>query len=156
MTRERPRPRRLPARNCERHSEHPTDTLTIVRDARGRPLTKSYCLRGGRIVKKSYPNVAEVFAEVVPVDGIEGLAAVLNNVTGGGTAAVIRGAPGRWHPRNGSPAFRLLMPQEGQASAQTGARISHELVRKNKLEPDGVYRCAVTWLPPSRIARGAG
>jgi hypothetical protein len=43
--------------------------------------------------------------------------------------------------------LRLLMPQEGQASAQTGARISHELIRKNKLEPDGVHRYAVTWLP---------
>jgi hypothetical protein len=29
-----------------------------------------------------------------------------------GHAAVIRGAPGKFYPRDGSPAFRLLRPQE--------------------------------------------
>ena len=42
---------------------------------------------------------------------------------------VIRGAPGRFYPRNGSPAFRLLQPQEGLASARTGARISQQQIR---------------------------
>jgi hypothetical protein len=65
----------------------------------------------------------------------------------GGGAAVIRAAPGRFYPRNGSPAFRLLRPQEGQVAAQTGARISQEQIRKHKLEPDGAHRYAVTWLP---------
>jgi hypothetical protein len=35
------------------------ETITIVGDARGQPLTKSYGLRSGRIVKRSYPNVVE-------------------------------------------------------------------------------------------------
>ena len=35
----------------------------------------------------------------------------------------------------------------GAGRAQTGARISHEQIRKNNLEPDGVHRYAVTWLP---------
>ena len=123
------------------------ETITIVRDARGRALTKSYSLRGERIVKKAYPSVAEVFAEEAAVDDIDSLAAVLDGVARNGTAAVIRGAPGRWYPRNGSPAFRLLHPQPGQAAAATGARISQEQIQKNQLEPDGVHRYAVTWLP---------
>ena len=125
----------------------PTDTLTVVRDARGRSLTKSYGLRDERLVKRAYPPTAEFHAEEVPVDGIDSLASVLDNVTAGGAAAVIRGAPGKFYPRNGSPAFRLLMPQEGQASVQTGARISQDQIRRNKLEPDGVHRYGVTWLP---------
>jgi hypothetical protein len=116
------------------------ETITIVRDARGRALTKSYSLRVERIVKESYPNVAEVFAEEVVVDGIQSLAAVLDSVAANATAAVIRGAPGRWYPRNGSPAFRLLRPQEGQAAAATGARISQEQIQKNKLEPGACCR----------------
>ena len=123
------------------------DSLTVVRDARGRALTKRYHLRGGRLVKSSYPNVAEMVAAEVPVDGIDSLAAALDSVTADGIAAVIRGAPGKFYPRNGRPAFRLLRPQEGQAAAQTGARISPELIRRNKLEPDGVHRYAATWLP---------
>jgi hypothetical protein len=123
------------------------DSLTVVRDARRRALTKRYQLRGGRLVKSNYPNVAEVVAVEVPVDGIESLASALDSVTAGGIAAVIRGAPGKFYPRSGQPAFRLLRPQEGQAAAQTGARISPELIRRNKLEPDGVHRYAATWLP---------
>ena len=123
------------------------DSLTVVRDARGRALTKRYHLRGDRLVKSNYPNVAEVVATEVPVDGIDSLAAALDSVTADGIAAVIRGAPGKFYPRNGRPAFRLLRPQEGQAAAQTGARISPELIRRNKLEPDGVHRYAATWLP---------
>lgn len=76
----------------------PTDTLTMMRDARARPLTKSYGLRGARIIKRSYPDVAEVFAEEVPVDGIDSVASVLDNVIAGGAAAVIRGAPGKFYP----------------------------------------------------------
>ena len=123
------------------------DSLTVVRDARGRALTKRYHLRGDRLVKSNYPNVAEVVATEVPVDGIDSLAAALDSVTAGGIAAVIRGAPGKFYPCNGHPAFRLLRPQEGQAAARTGARISPELIRRNKLEPDGVHRYAATWLP---------
>jgi hypothetical protein len=121
--------------------------ITVVRDAQRRALTKRYHLRGDRLAKSNYPNVAEVFAEEVPVDGIDSLADVLERVSAGGTAAVIRGAPGRFFPRNGSPAFRLLRPQEGQAAAATGARISPEQIKRNKLEPDGVHRYAATWLP---------
>jgi hypothetical protein len=119
----------------------------VVRDARGRALTKRYHLRDDRLVKSNYPNVAEVVAAEVPVDGIDSLAAALDSVTAGGIAAVIRGVPGKFYPRNGRPAFRLLRPQEGQAAARTGARISPELIRRDRLEPDGVHRYAVTWLP---------
>ena len=123
------------------------DMLTLVRGAGCRALTKRYDLRGRRLVKSSYPNVAEVFAEEVPVDGIEALAAALDEVTVQGTAAVIRGAPGKFYPRNGSPSFRLLGPQDGQAAAKTGARISQQQIRARGLEPDEEHRYAVTWLP---------
>ncbi len=128
-------------------AEDAANAITVIRDAQRRPLTKSYSLCGARIIKRSYSNVAEVFAEEVPVDGIVSLASVLDEVTAAGAAAVIRGTPGKFYPRNGARAFRLLRPQEGQALAQTGARISQEQIRKHKLEPDGVHRYAVTWLP---------
>ena len=123
------------------------DSLTVVQDARGRPLTKSFHARGGRIVKGTYPNVSEFSRTEVEVDGIASLAAVLDGVVTDGHAAVIRGAPGKFYPRDGSPAFRLLQPQEGLASAKTGARISQQQIRTHNLEPDGVHRYAVTWLP---------
>jgi hypothetical protein len=123
------------------------DTLTLVHDARSRALTKRYELRSGELVKSNYPNVAEVIAVEVPVDGIGSLAAALDRVVSGGVAAVIRGAPGRFHPRGGQPTFRLLRPQEGLATSRIGRRISPERICKEKLEPDGVHRYAVTWLP---------
>jgi hypothetical protein len=123
------------------------DTLTLVRDARGRPLTKRYHLRGGRLVKSTYPNVAEVIAVEVPIHDIGSLATALDSVVTGGVAAVIRGAPGRFHPRAAQPTFRLLRPQEGLAASRTGRRISPERIRKEKLGPDGVHRYGVTWLP---------
>lgn len=123
------------------------DSLTVVQDARGRPLTKSFQRLGGRTVKSSYPNVAEVIAAEVPVDGIESLAAALDSVTAGGIAAVIRGAPGKFYPRDGSPAFRLMQPQERLACAKSGARISQQRIRNHHLEPDEEHRYAVTWLP---------
>ena len=113
------------------------DSLTVVQDARGRPLTKSFRRLGGRIVKGTYPNASEFRAYVVVVDGITSLAAVFDAIVTDGHAAVIRGAPGKFYPRNGSPAFRLLQPQEGLASAKTGARISQQQIRTRKLEPDG-------------------
>jgi hypothetical protein len=123
------------------------ETITVVQDARGRPLTKSYRRLGGRIVKGTYPNASEFRAVEVEVDGIASLAAVLDAVVTDGHAAVIRGAPGRFYPRNGSPAFRLLQPQEGLASAKTGARISQHQIRTRRLEPDEEHRYAATWLP---------
>jgi hypothetical protein len=123
------------------------DTLTLVRDARGRALTKRYDLRGGRLVKINYPNVAEVITVEVPVDGIGSLASALDGVVTGGVAAVVRGAPGRFHPRGARPTFRLLRPQEGLAADRTGCRISPERIREEKLEADGTHRYAVTWLP---------
>jgi hypothetical protein len=124
-----------------------TDAITVVRDAQRRALTKRYHLRGDRLAKSNYPNVAEVFAEVVPVDGIDSLADVLERVSAGGAAAVIRGAPGKFYPRNGSAAFRLLRPQGGLAAAATGARVPHEQIRKHGIEPDGEHFYAATWLP---------
>ena len=109
------------------------DTVTLLQDVRGRPLTKSFRRVGGRIVKGSYPNASEFRAFEVEVDGIASLAAVLDEVAADGHAALIRGAPGRFYPRNGSPAFRLLQPQEGLASAKTGARISQQQIRKHNL-----------------------
>ena len=123
------------------------DSLTVVQDARGRPLTKSFRRLGGRTVKGTYPNASEFRAYVVVVDGITSLAAVLDAVVTDGHAAVIRGAPGKFYPRDGSPAFRLLQPQEGLASAKTGARISQQQIRARGLEPDAEHRYAVTWLP---------
>lgn len=119
----------------------------MVQDARGRPLTKSFRRLGGRTVKGTYPNASEFRAIVVVVDGITSLAAVLDAVVADGHAAVIRGAPGKLYPRDGSPAFRLLQPQEGLVSAKTGVRISQQQIRARRLEPDEEHRYAVTWLP---------
>jgi hypothetical protein len=123
------------------------ETITCVRDALGRPLTKSFRRLGGRIIKGTYPNASEFSAVEVEVDSIASLAAVLDAVVTDGHAAVIRGAPGKFYPRGGSPAFRLLQPQEGLASAKTGARISQHQIRSRGLEPDEEHRYAVTWLP---------
>jgi hypothetical protein len=123
------------------------DSLTVVQDAAGRRLTKSFRRLGDRIVRGSYPNAAEFRTYVAEADGITSLAAVLNAVVTDGHAAVIRGAPSKFYPRNGQPAFRLLQPQEGLASARTGARISQHQIRNRKLEPDEEHRYAVTWLP---------
>jgi hypothetical protein len=123
------------------------ETITCVRDALGRPLTKSFRRLGGRIIKGTYPNASEFSAVEVEVDSIASLAAVLDAVVTDGHAAVIRGAPGKFYPRGGSPAFRLLQPQEGLASAKTGARISQHQIRSRGLKPDEEHRYAVTWLP---------
>ena len=83
----------------------------------------------------------------VEVDGIASLAEALDAIVSDGHAAVIRGEPSRFYPRNGSPVFRLLRPQEGLVAARTGARISNYAIRKHNLEPDHDNRWAVTWLP---------
>jgi hypothetical protein len=123
------------------------DSLTVVQDAAGRPLTKSFRRLGSRIVKGSYPHSAEFRVYVVEVEGIAPLASVLDAVVADGHAAVIRGAPGKFYPQNGSPALRLLRPQEGLVAARTGARISNYAIRKYNLQPDRDNRWAVTWLP---------
>jgi hypothetical protein len=123
------------------------ETITVVQDAQGRALTKSFSWRGGKLVKGAYPNAAEFRVHVVEVNSITSLAAVLDAVATGGRAAVIRGAPGKFYPRGGSPAFRLLQPQGGLVSAKTGARISQHQIRTRRLEPDEEHRYAVTWLP---------
>jgi hypothetical protein len=122
------------------------ETITVVQDARERPLTKSFRRLGGRIVKGTYPNASEFRAYVVEVDSVASLAAVLDAIVTDGHAAVIRGAPGQFYPRDGSPAFRLLQPQAGLASASTSARISQHAIRKYSLVADE-HRYAVTWLP---------
>jgi hypothetical protein len=68
---------------------------------------------------------------------------------------VIRGARRKFYPRNGQPAFRLLQPQEGLASARTGARISQHAIRRHSLEADE-HRYAVAWLPTFETARAPG
>ena len=123
------------------------ETITLLQDVRGRPLTKSFRRVGNRFVKRSYPSTSEFRAFEVEVNGIASLATVLDAVAADGHAALIRGAPGRFYPRNGSPAFRLLQPQEGLASAKTGARISQQQIRTRNLQPDEENRYAVTWLP---------
>jgi len=123
------------------------DSLTVLQDVRGRPLTKSFRRVGGRIVKGSYPNASEFRAFEVEVDRIASLAAVLDEVAADGHAGLIRGTLGRFYPRNGSPAFRLLQPQEGLASAKTGARVSQRQIRIHNLQPDEEHRYAVIWLP---------
>jgi hypothetical protein len=122
------------------------DSLTVVQDAGGRPLTKSFRRVGGRIAKGSYPNASEFRVFAVEVEGIASLATVLDDVATDGHAAIVRGAPGKFYPRDGSPALRLLQPQEGLASVETGARISQHAIRKYSLVADE-HRYAVTWLP---------
>jgi hypothetical protein len=123
------------------------ECITFVVHVQGRPLTKTFRCRGVKLVKGVYPNVAEFRAVTTPVNDIESLAGMLTAVADDGIAAVIRGAPGRFYPENGAPVFRLLHPQEGLASAKSGARISQYAIRKDNLEPDCDNRWAVTWLP---------
>jgi hypothetical protein len=123
------------------------ETITFLVDARGRPLTKSFRQVAGKLVKGAYPSAAEFRAVAVPVNEIESLAAALAAVANDGMAAAIRGAPGRFYPTNGAPAFRLLYPQEGLVAARTGARIPLEKIRKENLKPDDDTLWAVTWLP---------
>jgi hypothetical protein len=123
------------------------ESITFLVDAQGRALTKSLRWLGGKLIKGAYPNIAEFKAVEPSVDGIESLAGMLTAVADDGKAAAIRGAPGRFYPTNGAPAFRLLHPQEGLASAKTGARISQYAIRKSNLAADHDNRWAVTWLP---------
>jgi hypothetical protein len=123
------------------------ETITLLQDVRGRPLTKSFRRDGSRIVKRSYPSTSEFRAFEIAIDGIASFAKVLDEVAADGHAALIRGAPGRFYPRNGSPAFRLLQPQAGLVAARTGARISQQQIRLRNLQPDEDNRWAVTWLP---------
>ena len=74
----------------------PPEAITVVQDASGRALTKSFSWRGGKLVKQTYPNAAEFRAYVVEVDGIASLATVLDAVVSDGHAAVIRGKPSQF------------------------------------------------------------
>ena len=110
------------------------ETITALLDAQGRALTKSFRWLGGKLVKGTYPNASEFKAVKGEVDGIASLAEALEAIVSDGRAAVIRGEPSRFYPRNGSPVFRLLRPQEGLVAARTGARISNYAIRKHNLE----------------------
>ena len=123
------------------------ETITVLLDAQGRALTKSFRWLGGKLVKGTYPNASEFKTVEAAVDGIASLAEALDAIVSDGHAAVIRGEPSRFSPRNGSLVFRLLRPQEGLVAARTGARISNYAIRKHNLEPDHDNRWAVTWLP---------
>jgi hypothetical protein len=123
------------------------ETITVLLDAQGRALTKSFRWLGGKLVKATYPNASEFKTVEAAVDGIASLAEALDAIVSDGHAAVIRGEPSRFYPRNGSQVFRLLHPQEGLVAARTGARISNYAIRKHNLEPDHDNRWAVTWLP---------
>jgi hypothetical protein len=123
------------------------ETITVLLDAQGRALTKSFRWLGDKLVKGTYPNASEFKAVKCAVDGIASLAEALDAIVSDGHAAVIRGGPSRFYPQNGSPVFRLLRPQEGLVAARTGARISNYAIRKHNLEPDHDNRWAVTWLP---------
>jgi hypothetical protein len=125
----------------------PPETITIVQDAHGRPLTKSFRRLGGRLVKGAYPNSSEFRALVAEVHNLTELAGMLDAVVSDGHAAVIRGEPGRFYPGNGSPVYRLLHRQEGLVAARTGARISTYAIKKYNLQADHDNRWAVTWLP---------
>ena len=124
-----------------------SDFLTILYDASDRPLTKSYAFRGCQILKKAYPQAAEFRAREIRVAGIEELARALNEVAQEGRGALIRGAPGRFHPSNGSPAFRLAAMQEGLAYAGSGKRVPAEQIRRSNLIADGSRLLQVVWLP---------
>jgi len=112
------------------------ETITVLLDAQGRALTKSFRWLGGKLVKGTYPNASEFKTIEAAVDCIASLAEALDAIVSDGHAAVIRGEPSRFYPRNGSPVFRLLRPQEGLVAARTGARISNYAIRKHNLEPD--------------------
>jgi hypothetical protein len=128
-------------------SEAPPGRITILQDAQGRALTKSFRWLGGKLSKGNYPNASEFRATVAEVHDLASLGQVLDAVVSTGNPAVIRGEPGRFYPRDGSPAFRLLRPQEGLVAARTGARISQEQIRKHELVADHDTRWAVSWLP---------
>jgi hypothetical protein len=56
------------------------EAITVVQDAQGRALTKSFMLWGGKLVKGTYPNAKEFRVWRVEVDGIKSLADVLEAV----------------------------------------------------------------------------
>jgi hypothetical protein len=124
-----------------------SDSLTVLFDARGRALTKSYALRDGRLVKQGYPDVAEFRAVRLPFSGFDGFAAVLEMVVTDGRAAVIRAEPGRWYPADGGPAFRLLGPQPTLVYARSGRRVPGKTIKQHKLVADGVDYLDVIFLP---------
>ena len=123
------------------------ETITVLLDAQGRALTKSFRWLCGKLVKGTYPNASEFKTIEAAVDSIASLAEALDAIVSDGHAAVIRGEPSQFYPRNGSQVFRLLHLQEGLVAANTGARISNYAVRKHNLEPAHDNRWAVTWLP---------
>ena len=124
-----------------------SETITVLLDAQGRALTKSFRWLGDKLVKDTYPNASEFKAVEVAANSIATLADALDAVVSDGRAAVIRGEPSRFCPQNGTPVFRLLRPQGGLVAARTGAKISNYAIRKHNLEPDHDNRWAVTWLP---------
>ena len=124
-----------------------SDSLTVLFDARGRALTKSYTLREGRLVKLGYPNVAEFRAARLPFRGFDAFAAVLRMVEADGRAAIIRAEPGRWYPADGGPAFRLLSPQPTLVYARSGKRVAGTTIKQQKLTADGVEVLDVVFLP---------
>lgn len=135
-----------PAGGPPEPSGEPPDRLTLLYDAGGRPLTKGYERRGGRVVKIGYPKAAEFHARTVPLDGFASLGRALDRIAVEGRACVVRGRPGRFHPRDGTPAFRLLAPQPGLAYPN-GQRVPAERIARDGLAADGERFLAVTWLP---------
>jgi hypothetical protein len=82
-----------------------SETITVLLDAQDRALTKSFRWLGDKLVKGTYPNASEFKAVEVAVNSIASLAEALDAIVSDGHAAVIRGEPSRYYPRNGSPVF---------------------------------------------------
>jgi hypothetical protein len=110
--------------------QHPKVKLTALK-APGKTLAKQYHRdAAGRITKRPYDNAAEFLATVHEVDGIDGLAALLERVSRQRDTCVIRGEPNQWHPGPGQRTFRLLRAERSYASPD-GRRV------KADLSPDG-------------------
>ena len=67
------------------------ETITVLLDAQGRALTKSFRWLGDKLIKGTYPNASEFKVVEAAVDSIASLAEALDAIVSDGHAAVIRG-----------------------------------------------------------------
>ena len=98
-----------------------SETITVLLDAQGRALTKSFRWLGDKLVKGTYPNASEFKAVKCAVDGIASLAEALDAIVSDGHAAV---HPGRAQPV--LPAERLtdIPPLSRPCRTQAARRLA--------------------------------
>jgi hypothetical protein len=126
------------------------DSLTVVQDARGRPLTKSFRRLDGRIVKNAYPHALDFRAYVVEVDGIASLAAVLDDVATVGHAAVIQCSSKTFSRQSITGADRRGNPISAKMTHEA-ARLRREVLDLLRLLPGDVL--LVTYKQAGEILR---